>query len=161
MFDTETVTTRPPACGVADIFPAESISAMIQPPKMSPLGLQSAGIARVREASSPFGSVEFRPLSLERIPPSPGCGYRSSMLQCNMKLSMSLQILKLSLLQCAKFNHCRKSAAALTILPRWFALRPLDAALRSLFFNPAALISNVTRRRSRCASDKDREANGS
>jgi hypothetical protein len=74
MFDTETVTTRPPACGVADIFPAESISAMIQPPKMSPLGLQSAGIARVREASSPRGSVEFRRLSLERIPPSPGCG---------------------------------------------------------------------------------------
>src|SRR5271156_283847 len=74
MFDTETVTTRPPACGVADIFPAQSISAMIQPSKMSPLGLQSAGIARVREASSPLGSVEFRRLSLERIPPSPGCG---------------------------------------------------------------------------------------
>src|SRR5205814_10663388 len=68
MFETETVTTRPPACGVADIFPAESISVMIQPPKMSPLGLQSAGIARVREASSPLGSVEFRPLSQERIP---------------------------------------------------------------------------------------------
>jgi hypothetical protein len=41
---------------------------MIQPPKMSPLGLQSAGIARVREASSPLGSVEFRRLSLDRIP---------------------------------------------------------------------------------------------
>jgi hypothetical protein len=51
---------------------------MIQPPKMSPLGLQSAGIAREREASSPLGSVEFRRLSLERIPPSPGCGYRPS-----------------------------------------------------------------------------------
>src|SRR5271168_863434 len=76
MFETETVTTRPPACGVADIFPAESISAIIQPPKMSPLGLQSAGIARVREANSPLGSVEFRRLSLERIPPSPGCGHR-------------------------------------------------------------------------------------
>src|SRR5438105_15953213 len=76
MFDTETVTTRPPACGVADIFPAESISAMIQPPKISPRGLQSAGIARVREASSPLGSVESRRLSLERIPPSPGRGYR-------------------------------------------------------------------------------------
>src|SRR6202043_2036018 len=68
MFDTDTVTTRPPACGVADIFPAESISAMIQPPKMSPLGLQSAGIASVRDASSPLGSVEFRRLSLDRIP---------------------------------------------------------------------------------------------
>jgi hypothetical protein len=49
---------------------------MIQPPKMSPLGLQSAGIAKVREANSPLGSVEFRRLSLERISPSPGCGYR-------------------------------------------------------------------------------------
>jgi len=41
---------------------------MIQPPKMSPLGLQSAGIARVRDASSPLGSLEFRRRSLERIP---------------------------------------------------------------------------------------------
>jgi hypothetical protein len=41
---------------------------MIQPPKMSPLGLESAGIARLREASSPLGSIEFRRLSLERIP---------------------------------------------------------------------------------------------
>jgi hypothetical protein len=49
---------------------------MIQPPKMSPLGLQSAGIASVRDASSPLGSVEFRRLSLDRIPPSPGCGHR-------------------------------------------------------------------------------------
>jgi hypothetical protein len=48
---------------------------MIQPPKMSPLGLQSAGIARVRDASSPFGSIEFRRPSLEGIPASPGCGY--------------------------------------------------------------------------------------
>jgi hypothetical protein len=63
MLETATVTTRPPACGVADIFPAESISDMIQPPKMSPLGLLSAGIASVREASSPFGSLEFRCLS--------------------------------------------------------------------------------------------------
>jgi hypothetical protein len=44
---------------------------------MSPLGLESAGIARLREASSPLGSIEFRRLSPERIPsPSPGCGYR-------------------------------------------------------------------------------------
>jgi hypothetical protein len=33
MFETATVTTRPPACGVADIFPAEPISDMIQPPQ--------------------------------------------------------------------------------------------------------------------------------
>jgi hypothetical protein len=49
---------------------------MIQPPKMSPRGLQSAGIAKVRNASSPFGSVELRRLSLQRIPASPGRGYR-------------------------------------------------------------------------------------
>jgi hypothetical protein len=71
MFDTATVTTRPPACGVADILPAESIKDMIQPPKISPFGLLSAGIAKVREASSPFGSVELRCLSFERIAPSP------------------------------------------------------------------------------------------
>ena len=64
MFETATVTTRPPAWGVADIFPAESISDMIQPPKMSPLGLLSAGIASVRDASSPFGWVELRCFSL-------------------------------------------------------------------------------------------------
>jgi hypothetical protein len=66
----------PAACGVADIFPAESIKAMIQPPKMSPLGLQSAGIARVRDASSPLGSVVFRRLAVEGIPKSPGRGNR-------------------------------------------------------------------------------------
>jgi hypothetical protein len=32
---------------------------MIQPPKISPLGLQSAGIAKVRDASSPLGWVKF------------------------------------------------------------------------------------------------------
>src|ERR1700757_3459257 len=75
MFDTATVTTRPPACGVADILPAESIKDMIQPPKISPFGLLSAGIAKVREASSPFGSVQLRCLPLSRIAPSPeGCG---------------------------------------------------------------------------------------
>ena len=84
MFETETVTTSPPACGVADIFPAESISAMIQPPKISPFGLQSAGIARVREASSPLGSVEFRRLSLERICIS-SCGYRQIMLRRSIR----------------------------------------------------------------------------
>src|SRR5436190_13898473 len=71
MFETATVTTRPPACGVADILPAESIKDMIQPPKISPFGLLSAGIARVREASSPFGSVELRCLPLSRIARSP------------------------------------------------------------------------------------------
>ena len=68
MFDTETVTTRPAACGVADIFPAASIRDMIHPPKISPLGLQSAGMAKVREASSPLGSGELRGLPLLPIP---------------------------------------------------------------------------------------------
>src|SRR5207302_1103110 len=56
MLPTEAVTTRPSAHRVAVIAPAASISDMIQPPKMSPLGLVSAGIARVRAASSPRGS---------------------------------------------------------------------------------------------------------
>src|SRR5580704_9306730 len=106
MFETETVTTRPPACGVADIFPAESISAMIQPPKMSPLGLQSAGIARVRDASSPLGSVEFRRLSLERIPSISRLRISTVMLRCSMKLSMRLYILVFFVLRRAKFSHC-------------------------------------------------------
>src|SRR5712691_11687876 len=47
MFDTATVTTRPPACSVAVILPPQSISDMIQPPKTCPIGLVSVGIARV------------------------------------------------------------------------------------------------------------------
>jgi hypothetical protein len=56
MRSTATVTTRPLATVVADIFPAMSISDMIQPPKISPLGLVSVGMASTREASSPRGS---------------------------------------------------------------------------------------------------------
>src|SRR3954452_13331559 len=52
---TAAVTTRPCAQLVAVMAPAASIWAMIQPPKMSPDGLMSAGIARVRAASSPRG----------------------------------------------------------------------------------------------------------
>src|SRR5260221_7034722 len=55
MFDTATVTAWPPACCVAVILPAQSISDMIQPPKTCPIRLVSVGIARVREASSPRG----------------------------------------------------------------------------------------------------------
>src|SRR5438309_462168 len=55
MLLTAAVTTRPSARLVAVIAPAASISDMIQPPKISPLGLVSAGIARVRAASSPGG----------------------------------------------------------------------------------------------------------
>src|SRR5438132_662315 len=55
MLLTAAVTTRPPARFVAVIAPAASISDMIQPPNISPFGLVSAGIARVRAASSPGG----------------------------------------------------------------------------------------------------------
>jgi hypothetical protein len=48
MFETETVTTRPPACGVADIFPAESISAMIPAAKDVPPGI---AVGRHRESA--------------------------------------------------------------------------------------------------------------
>jgi hypothetical protein len=39
MLETATVTTRPPACGVADILPAEPISDMIQSPKKVSFGI--------------------------------------------------------------------------------------------------------------------------
>jgi len=52
---TAAVTTRPSLRRVAVIAPAASISDMIQPPKMSPAGFVSAGIAKVRAANSPRG----------------------------------------------------------------------------------------------------------
>ena len=63
MFDTATVTTRPLACWIAVIFPAASISAMSQPPKMSPIGLVSAGIAGVRLCCGRTGSRSSSPLA--------------------------------------------------------------------------------------------------
>src|SRR5713226_5360915 len=60
MLLTAAVTTRPFARRVAVIAPAASISDMIQPPNISPLGLVSAGIARVRAASSPRGCGGLR-----------------------------------------------------------------------------------------------------
>ena len=47
-FDARALAVMPPAMSICDIS---------QPPKMSPLGLASAGMARVRIASSPFGSA--------------------------------------------------------------------------------------------------------
>src|SRR5712691_10427671 len=80
MLPTEAVTTRPSARRVAVIAPAESISDIIQPPKISPLGLVSAGIASVRAASSPRGSADVRGLPsrplLGRISQLP-CGRRT------------------------------------------------------------------------------------
>jgi hypothetical protein len=60
MWLTEAVTTRPSARCVAVIAPAESIIDMIQPPKMSPAGLVSQGIAKARTASSPRGRSASR-----------------------------------------------------------------------------------------------------
>ena len=54
---TATVATRPWARADAVTPPAISICEITQPPKMSPAGLASAGIAKVRIASSPFGSA--------------------------------------------------------------------------------------------------------
>src|SRR3981081_1530196 len=48
-----TVATRPCARCDATLPPARSIWASSQPPKMSPLGLASAGIAMARKAGSP------------------------------------------------------------------------------------------------------------
>jgi len=50
---TATVTTRPFARSTAAIAPAISIWLITQPPKMSPAGFVSAGIARVRTVSAP------------------------------------------------------------------------------------------------------------
>ena len=52
-----TVATRPWARWLAVIPPAISICARTQPPKMSPLGFASAGMAKVRMASSPLGDA--------------------------------------------------------------------------------------------------------
>ena len=50
-----TVATRPRARSRATRPPAMSICDRTQPPKMSPLGLASAGMASVRMASAPRG----------------------------------------------------------------------------------------------------------
>src|ERR1700692_1325560 len=52
-----TVTTRPPACRTATVAPARSIWQSSQPPKISPCGLVSAGMAMVRIAGSVSGGT--------------------------------------------------------------------------------------------------------
>src|SRR5580700_10557022 len=52
-----TVTTRPPARRTATVPPARSIWHSSQPPKMSPCGLVSAGMAMVRIAGSVSGGT--------------------------------------------------------------------------------------------------------
>jgi hypothetical protein len=54
---TATVATRPLERRTAATAPAVSIRAISQPPKMSPLGLVSAGIGTVRIAGSPLGRL--------------------------------------------------------------------------------------------------------
>src|SRR5579864_948128 len=51
------VTTRPTARRVATVEPARSIWHRSQPPKMSPCGLVSAGMAMARSAGSDAGST--------------------------------------------------------------------------------------------------------
>jgi hypothetical protein len=50
--------TVPLAIFVAVISAAASITDMIQPPKMLPIGLMCDGVANMRDASSPRGSIE-------------------------------------------------------------------------------------------------------
>src|ERR1700687_605341 len=52
-----TVTTRPPARRTATMVPARSIWHSSQPPKMSPCGLVSAGIATARSVGSDLGRI--------------------------------------------------------------------------------------------------------
>src|SRR5690606_24843243 len=57
MPSTATVTTRPLTRSMAAMAPAMSIWLITQPPKMSPAGLVSAGMARVLMVSAPLGWV--------------------------------------------------------------------------------------------------------
>src|SRR3990170_8413787 len=57
MASTATVAARPAARALAVMPPAISICDSTQPPKMSPLGLASAGMASVRVARVPRGLV--------------------------------------------------------------------------------------------------------
>ena len=81
-----TVATRPCATAPAAMPPATSIRDMSQPPKTSPEGFVSAGIARVRTASSPLASagvpfagavsVDIACISLDGASLLPGHGFR-------------------------------------------------------------------------------------
>jgi hypothetical protein len=95
-FDTQTVTTRPPACGVADIFAAEAIGASHRrcPPsdgsrRASPGCARSAHLsARSNSAASLWNaSLDLRAADIDSI------------LRRNMKWSISLKILNFFLLQ--------------------------------------------------------------
>src|SRR5215813_7736321 len=58
MASTATVATRPRARRLAATAPARSICAISQPPKISPFGLASAGMAKLRSAGSrPAGGL--------------------------------------------------------------------------------------------------------
>jgi len=56
MLSMATVATRPPATSLAVTIPARSIWHSSQPPKISPMGLVSAGMATVRSERSPWGT---------------------------------------------------------------------------------------------------------
>src|SRR6202043_1444326 len=58
------VTTRPLARRVATVLPARSICDNSQPPKISPAGLASAGIAMARSAGSDCGGGSVASLAL-------------------------------------------------------------------------------------------------
>src|SRR6267142_2241224 len=59
-----TVTVRPLARRVATVLPARSICDNSQPPKISPCGLASAGIAMARSAGSDRGGASVASLAL-------------------------------------------------------------------------------------------------
>src|SRR5271170_7168698 len=69
MLWTAMVATRPSARWPAKMPPEMSICASTHPPKISPLGLVSAGMASVRVVSSPRGFSTFS--SIARSLPAP------------------------------------------------------------------------------------------
>src|SRR6185312_51128 len=73
---TATVATRPRAMRAASTPPAMSTCDMIQPPKMSPCWLTSAGIGTTRSTGSPCGSAMWRDVVIARG----SCGGRAARL---------------------------------------------------------------------------------
>jgi len=70
MPSTATVAQRPRARWVAKLPPARSICASSHPPKMSPLGLASAGIAMTRTSGSVGGTCEASLRACDRFIPA-------------------------------------------------------------------------------------------
>src|ERR1700686_3868880 len=84
-----TVTTRPPACRTATVAPARSIWQSSQPPKISPCGLVSAGMAMVRIAGSASGGTST---AVEGPAVGSDIGLQSALMDANLTTLAHLAI---------------------------------------------------------------------